>query len=348
MKAAIDMLYECNSLRTTDNNFSAGSLKVNDVLMAAAQMNANWAVLKSGFNYNSHARVFNVAENLAWYPNSWSPFDGWYTEEKALYDSGNNTYSEVGHYINMTNPSYSITGYGIRNSAEMTRYSSHAQDFDGSSGSYGESYTVDEYKARFMEYYNSLYNAEQTYNAAVANRDALQAYYDKLLELNGITDSSVLTTTTAAIATTTTQGTSAEAPSVVNFNLYGKDTIPAATMTAIAGKNVTLSVAVDANTLVTIDGNQLALSDASAVKLISGSAADGKASLSVRSNNLDTQKTVTIYYYFGADKAGSQAALYFVNGDNSLLEFRTSAVYENGYAAFTAPLVNANYEISLK
>jgi hypothetical protein len=119
-------------------------------------------------------------------------------------------------------------------------------------------------------------------------------------------------------------------------------------MTAIAGKNVTLSVAVDANTLVTIDGNQLALSDASAVKLISGSAADGKASLNVRSNNLDTQKTVTIYYYFGADKAGSQAALYFVNGDNSLLEFRTSAVYENGYAAFTAPLVNANYEISLK
>jgi hypothetical protein len=137
-------------------------------------------------------------------------------------------------------------------------------------------------------------------------------------------------------------------PAIVSVNLNGVETIPATAISAIAGKNVILSIVADANTLITIDGSQLTALDASDVKLISKKDADGKTTLNVRTQNLNLEKSIVVYSNVGIDKAGSVATLYFENADKSLLEFRTSPVFENGYAAFITPFVNANYIISTK
>jgi hypothetical protein len=137
-------------------------------------------------------------------------------------------------------------------------------------------------------------------------------------------------------------------PAIVSVNLNGVETIPATAISAIAGKNVILSIFADANTLITIDGSQLTALDASDVKLISKKDADGKTALNVRTQNLNLEKSIVVYSNVGIDKAGSVATLYFENADKSLLEFRTSPVFENGYAAFITPFVNANYKISIQ
>jgi hypothetical protein len=147
-----------------------------------------------------------------------------------------------------------------------------------------------------------------------------------------------------AIASVATTDTTA----IVSINLNGSDTIPATAITAIAGKNVTLALLVNANTLVTIDGSQLTAEDASDIKLISGKTADGDATLNVRSQNLDLQKTIVVYNFMGLDKVGSETALYFVNLDDSLVEFRNSPVYDNGFVAYETSLVNANYKMTVK
>jgi hypothetical protein len=142
--------------------------------------------------------------------------------------------------------------------------------------------------------------------------------------------------------------TTATTTAVVNIKLNGVDTVPATAINAIAGKDVVLSLSVDTNTLVTIDGGQLTAADVSDVKLVSGKSTDGNTTLNVRAGNANVEKSIVVYSKIGADKVGKEVSLYFVNADQSLVEFRTSPVYENGYAAFNIPLVGANYKIAVK
>lgn len=142
--------------------------------------------------------------------------------------------------------------------------------------------------------------------------------------------------------------TTATTTAVVNIKLNGVDTVPATAINAIAGKDVVLSLSVDTNTLVTIDGSQLTAADVSDVKLVSGKSTDGNTTLNVRAGNANVEKSIVVYSKIGADKVGKEVSLYFVNADQSLVEFRTSPVYENGYAAFNIPLVGANYKIAVK
>jgi hypothetical protein len=135
---------------------------------------------------------------------------------------------------------------------------------------------------------------------------------------------------------------------VVTVALNGVDTIPATVISAIAGKQVILSLSVDANTIVNIDGSTLDATDAAAIRITTDKATDGKNSLKVRSQNLNLEKNIVVYSNAGADKAGSNAVLYFVNADQSLVEFRNSIVFENGYTAFITPFVNADYMIEIK
>jgi hypothetical protein len=137
-------------------------------------------------------------------------------------------------------------------------------------------------------------------------------------------------------------------PAVVSVNLNGVETIPATAISAISGKNVVLSIIADESTLITIDGSQLTTLDASDVKLISKKDTDGKTMLNVRTQNLNLEKNMVVYSNVGIDKMGSIVTLYFENADKSLLEFRTSPVFDNGYAAFITPFVNANYKISIQ
>jgi hypothetical protein len=97
-----------------------------------------------------------------------------------------------------------------------------------------------------------------------------------------------------------------------------------------------------------MEGSQLTAEDASDIKLISGKTADGDATLNVRSQNLDLTKTIVVYNFMGLDKVGSETALYFVNLDDSLVEFRNSPVYDNGFVAYETSLVNANYKMKVK
>jgi hypothetical protein len=135
---------------------------------------------------------------------------------------------------------------------------------------------------------------------------------------------------------------------IVNVDLNGTDTIPEKVISTIAENNVTMAVKVDKNTLVTIDGSKITPAEASQVKLISSKDDDGSESVGVRSQNVDIEKSIVIFRNMGLDKVGNSTALYFENADKSLLEFRTSPVYENGFAAFEVPFVNANYKVAIK
>ena len=77
MKASLAFLEEYLELRAQEGY--TGNTYVTDYYMAIAQSNAN----KSAETFD-HCRQYNVGENLAW---GWKdPFDGWYTEEKKLYE----------------------------------------------------------------------------------------------------------------------------------------------------------------------------------------------------------------------------------------------------------------------
>lgn len=83
---------ECNAIR---RSLGLGELRVTSEMMAYAISDCNWSDTS-----RSHARQFNVGENLAWgygkesyqlggYQSATAtanPFYGWYDEEKAVYD----------------------------------------------------------------------------------------------------------------------------------------------------------------------------------------------------------------------------------------------------------------------
>lgn len=190
MRRAIAFIRECNELRMADGNFPGlNALVVNDAMMAIAQLNANWATYNADGTFNSHSKVFNAGENLAWYyldvPGMSDPFKGWYYEEKEIFD--NKTAGVTGHYENIVNGSYSATGFGVNLSEKSGDIRLNcSQEFSSDSlmnyYAYGQSYSVDEYEARFMSYYNSvmktLSDAKTAYNAA-------KAAYDKAVAAGG-------------------------------------------------------------------------------------------------------------------------------------------------------------------
>ena len=186
MKMSIDIVKRCNEIRKENG---LGALSVTDYLMATSQSNANYADESM-----DHARQFNVAENLAW--NWWShnlpygvktAFVQWYDEEKEIWDSAKSTgkytskfdggtyeipasafelsaydlsgqypdfYLNVGHYLNVIDPDYTVSGGAINTNG--TNYDvTYAQNFNsGSSGD--KAYSVADYRARFMEYYDKV------------------------------------------------------------------------------------------------------------------------------------------------------------------------------------------------
>ena len=157
MRKSFDFMRECNRLRAGEG---LGELRVTDRLMAIAQSDLNW----SDKNI-AHSQQFNVGENLAWnYPD---PFRGWYDEEKA---------SRGGHYLNIVNSSYQTTGFAVCTAGRSGMYSvSHGQVFyfvtDGE-----QSYTVDEYEARFNAYSDSIGAIQKQLDAyAAAAERARQA-----------------------------------------------------------------------------------------------------------------------------------------------------------------------------
>ena len=172
MKKALEWVHTTNDYRAKHN---LPALSINDTLMAMAQANADW----SSTNYG-HAKIFNVGENLAWgYAN---PVDPWYAE-KSIYDAAvkkdpsiasmsayelsqkdPSLYLRVGHYLNIIDPEWTITGVGTNTT---TDYKCDSEVFLWPNKSYGKTQTVNDYINSFNTYYDGLKQAPAVYQEAL-------------------------------------------------------------------------------------------------------------------------------------------------------------------------------------
>lgn len=169
--ATFPFLRECNKLREANG---LNELKVSDRLMAIAESNANWSDTTV-----AHSGQFNVGENLAW--GYTDPFEGWYVEEKALYERTGNK-NRAGHYLNIIDASYETTGFAICTKRTVFN-TTFGQVFSYAAQSGEQLYTVDAYEARFLQYYGSLqvsmlrvynpWSGEHHYTNSASERDGL-------------------------------------------------------------------------------------------------------------------------------------------------------------------------------
>lgn len=163
---------ECNELREKNG---LDPLTVTDANMAYSQVQIDWSD-----SHTAHSQFFMVGENLAW--NLSDPFDGWYTQEKALYDSGVQDFSRIGHYLNIIKPDYQTTGFAVSTDPSGGWGISYSQVFDYS----GSGETVAQYRQDLKDYINEtgrvktpmyrLYNpnsGEHFYTANAKERDHL-------------------------------------------------------------------------------------------------------------------------------------------------------------------------------
>ena len=161
MQASIAYLKECNDIRKKEG---LSELKVSTWLMAVAQVNANYAK-----THIEHAKVYSTPENLAWgygeASTSGSPYRGWYDEEKAECLAGNQNFSDVGHYKNIVNSRYTITGFAVGTNGNFSTV--HTQEFG--TNLYGVEnevqMTVSEFEQSFNTYYNNLKSVDAQHKA---------------------------------------------------------------------------------------------------------------------------------------------------------------------------------------
>lgn len=192
MKQAIVWLKACNEYR---KSVGLSELKVTYSMMATAIADANYSDTKV-----AHAQQFNVGENVAWNYGS-DPFIQWVDQEKAVFDRaaatlgatglrgkaafdfyrqhgdevdryvaahGGNVHT-VGHYMNVIDPDYTVTGMGVCTRGTMNRWLTQAQTFSMSGGWYTNAanpMTVAEYEAALNAWCDSLANPEQGVDTA--------------------------------------------------------------------------------------------------------------------------------------------------------------------------------------
>jgi hypothetical protein FG01414.1 len=161
---SIKLIERCNELRRAEG---LPELKVNTALMVTSVVSnaVSMFEIKHTFTarglWNSHADGSSTpmgAENLAWgYDSDQDPFDGWYNDEKALYDQGIRD-SRVGHYKNIITARYNITGFSTAPAFGMFEGSeAHQQYFSVDNAtesiSRGKVYTVAEFKQKVDEFF---------------------------------------------------------------------------------------------------------------------------------------------------------------------------------------------------
>lgn len=110
IKASLPHLDECNRLRQLPEH-GLSPLRVSLQLMVIAQKQLNWS--DTGMN---HSQAYLVGENLSW--GYEDPFEGWYFEEKKVYDKDKGASGVVGHYLNIINKSYTATGFAHNNNGK--------------------------------------------------------------------------------------------------------------------------------------------------------------------------------------------------------------------------------------
>lgn len=206
-KRALSMVRYGNTLRTTDTNVPGlSNLTVNPTLFAISQVQLNATANGKIFG---HSKLYRVGENIAaatYKSNDELLFNGWYTEEKQVYNyitakgwteddlyndaakykevqqALNQKYPQVGHYTNIINKDYTTTGTAYIYSKDpapdgwecnagqvfdFVQYSSYITS--------ANTMTIDEFEAKFNEYYNKLMNADSALNENQTKLDGLKA-----------------------------------------------------------------------------------------------------------------------------------------------------------------------------
>lgn len=187
MIEAIDYLKACNELRR-ENGLQ--DLKIDMGLMSYAQLNSanNIDQIEKNFPYG-HTGLFNCGENIAYGPEAWNPYDGWYGEEYELFqkavESGNypglenmtsaqvyqkypSLWHELGHYYNIMDPTYLYTGYGLGQLVTddiRDGWYHHSQTF-GKRGTGDIVMTVEEYEQSIKGYASGLQKIFDDYKSA--------------------------------------------------------------------------------------------------------------------------------------------------------------------------------------
>lgn len=171
-KASLKWIDKCNEMRRRENQSNGTSLKdlpINDWAMASAQLHADYSAYTKGHHSRTGNCRFNLGENLAWSAyNGYAdgPFDAWYTVEKKQYALTPEWNNRTGHYLNIVNPDYGVTGYAINTDPKGFSSQCNAQNFAYSSVSGQKTYTTSEYRARLSAYEAYLRGLDTTLNAA--------------------------------------------------------------------------------------------------------------------------------------------------------------------------------------
>ena len=206
-KRALSMVRYGNTLRTTDTNAPGLSdLTVNPTLFAISQVQLNATANGKIFG---HSKLYRVGENIAaatYKSNDELLFNGWYTEEKQVYDyitakgwteddlyndaakykevqqALNQKYPQVGHYTNIINKDYTTTGTAYiysKDPAPDGWECNAGQVFDfvqhSSYITTANTMTIYEFEAQFNEYYNKLMNADGVLSENQTKLDGLKA-----------------------------------------------------------------------------------------------------------------------------------------------------------------------------
>ena len=166
-------------------------------------------------------RRYSGAENLSWgygtttpneegYEFRQDPYEGWYESEKSIYEflkakgwTVNEAKSDpekaaqvyeacnipkdpdwiqTGHYLNVVNSSYVITGFAVSDQSQYDEVSTHEQSFSSVIRDYETAYTVEEYRNMVLGYKTNLDSLLAKLNAAQAALDAAKANTDTTAE----------------------------------------------------------------------------------------------------------------------------------------------------------------------
>lgn len=175
------LLDTCNNYRKSDNNFTEANNRVAMKLSPELVVSATASALVSR-NQRGHV-LFNTGDNeinRINFPNAtnWSenlargyqdPFDGWYTEEKKVYD--NKEKGETGHYTNITEDygAAPMTGIGISYGSEEYRVS-YCQRF--ANRAVGKTYTSQEWRNAVNRFAS---DAKSKLDQAKATKEKIEA-----------------------------------------------------------------------------------------------------------------------------------------------------------------------------
>ncbi|MFK3588637.1 Rib/alpha-like domain-containing protein [Lactobacillus sp. 23-2] len=172
LKEDINLVKELNNFRSTDNNFpNHKALGIDYDLMifaSIANVVGTDTYAHTYFTYSSDNVSISHAENLAWGYSD--PLDGWYTEEKAVYDAHGS--GVTGHYTNC------MGDYDYVGLVHDQNTGTSAADFNSSRASSAQ-VSVEEFESALNSYvasYETALNAAKTaYEQTQADKSEINA-----------------------------------------------------------------------------------------------------------------------------------------------------------------------------